>query len=42
MLDASKQSFHRDNLGLEQVLKSAIENEQDRLGERERDDNQDR
>jgi prophage maintenance system killer protein len=32
MLDASKQSFHRDNLGLEQVLKSAIENEQDCLG----------
>ena len=28
MLEASKQSFRRDNLGLEQVLRCALENEQ--------------
>jgi hypothetical protein len=38
MMEASKQSFRRDNLGLEKVLKSALDNEQNRRRDRERDD----
>jgi len=38
MMEASKQSFRRDNLGLDKVLKSALDNEQNRRRERDRDD----
>jgi cell filamentation protein len=38
MIDASRQSFKTDNAGLEKVLQSALDNEQNRRRERERGD----
>ena len=42
MMDASKRSFRRDNAGLEQVLKSAIDSEENRCRQRGSEDNWDR